>query len=155
MKHNLLLFFFLVLMQPIRAASKDCMLVHFTNGSRICFMIDKLPTITFKGEYVNVANENFLFCNIVKYFFVDSDEASIKNILTQSNTYYISADGKKVYVKVNNSHVPVRLYKVNGIEIPLEGRMTSTYEYVIDISQFASEVLLLKIGNQSVKILRP
>mgnify|MGYP004675572391 FL=1 len=133
-----------------KAIPRDCMLLHFINGSKLLLPVAQEPKILFEGNVITILTEQYLLSNISKYTFEDSETVDIKNPI--SKEYFYSQNGNQVTVKLASSDMNVKLFTISGLQLPvnkLDGQILS-----IDLSKYREKVLLLQVGNETIKIIR-
>lgn len=133
-----------------KAIPRDCMLLHFINGSKLLLPVAQEPKILFEGNVITILTEQYLLSNISKYTFEDSETVDIKNPI--SKEYFYSQNGNQVTVKLASSDMNVKLFTISGLQLPvnkLDGQILS-----IDLSKYSEKVLLLQVGNETIKIIR-
>ena len=133
-----------------KAIPRDCMLLHFTNGSKLILPVAQEPKILFNGNVITIMTEQYLLSNISKYTFEDSETVDIKNPTNKDYSY--SKNGNQVTIKLASSNINVKLFTISGLQLPvnkLDGQILS-----IDLSKYREKVLLLQVGNETIKITR-
>ena len=81
-----------------KAIPRDCMLLHFTNGSKLILPVAQEPKILFNGNVITIMTEQYLLSNISKYTFEDSETVDIKNPTNKDYSY--SKNGNQVTIKL-------------------------------------------------------
>lgn len=133
-----------------KAITRDCMLLHFINGSKLLLPVAQEPKILFNGNVITIQTEQYQLSNISKYTFEDSETVDIKN--PTSKKYSYSQNDNHVTVKLASSDMNVKLFTISGLQLPvnkLDGQILS-----IDLSKYREKVLLLQVGNETIKITR-
>lgn len=144
----------LIISLSTQAAPRDCLILHFADGSYAVVPLEGNPQITFDGAVMQINSERYQFSNIRKYTFADSENAGIYEAV-EGSTERISFDKDHLVVHLSNLGQTVRLHTVNGIEIPVDTKADAHGMLRIPIPQAPNQVYLLTIGNETIKIRRP
>ena len=129
---------------------RDCMLLHFTNGSKLILPVAQEPKILFNGNVITIMTEQYLLSNISKYTFEDSETVDIKNPTNKDYSY--SKNGNQVTIKLAYSNINVKLFTISGLQLPVD--KTDKKMLSIDLNKYTENILLLQVGNETVKITR-
>ena len=133
-----------------KAIPRDCMLLHFTNGSKLILPVAQAPKILFNGNVITIMTEQYLLSNISKYTFEDSETVDIKNPTNKDYSY--SKNGNQVTIKLASSNINVKLFTISGLQLPVD--KTDKKMLSIDLNKYTENILLLQVGNETVKITR-
>ena len=133
-----------------KAIPRDCMLLHFTNGSKLILPVAQEPKILFNGNVITIMTEQYLLSNISKYTFEDSETVDIKNPTNKDYSY--SKNGNQVTIKLASSNINVKLFTISGLQLPVD--KTEKKMLSIDLNKYTENILLLQVGNETVKITR-
>ena len=133
-----------------KAIPRDCMLLHFTNGSKLILPVAQEPKILFNGNVITIMTEQYLLSNISKYTFEDSETVDIKNPTNKDHSY--SKNGNQVTIKLASSNINVKLFTISGLQLPVD--KTDKKMLSIDLNKYTENILLLQVGNETVKITR-
>ena len=133
-----------------KAIPRDCMLLHFTNGSKLVLPVAQEPKILFNGNVITIMTEQYLLSNISKYTFEDSETVDIKNPTNKDYSY--SKNGNQVTIKLASSNINVKLFTISGLQLPVD--KTDKKMLSIDLNKYTENILLLQVGNETVKITR-
>lgn len=133
-----------------KAIPRDCMLLHFTNGSKLILPVAQEPKILFNGNVITIMTEQYLLSNISKYTFEDSETVDIKNPTNKDYSY--SKNGNQVTIKLAYSNINVKLFTISGLQLPVD--KTDKKMLSIDLNKYTENILLLQVGNETVKITR-
>ena len=133
-----------------KAIPRDCMLLHFTNGSKLILPVAQEPKILFNGNVITIMTEQYLLSNISKYTFEDSETVDIKNPTNKDYSY--SKNGNQVTIKLASSNINVKLFTISGLQLPVD--KTDKKMLSIDLNEYTENILLLQVGNETVKITR-
>mgnify|MGYP007059872774 FL=1 len=133
-----------------KAIPRDCMLLHFTNGSKLILPVAQEPKILFNGNVITIMTEQYLLSNISKYTFEDSETVDIKNPTNKDYSY--SKNGNQVTIKLASSNINVKLFTISGLQLPVD--KTDKKMLSIDLNKYTENILLLQVGNETVKITR-
>ena len=101
-----------------KAIPIDCMLLHFTNGSKLILPVAQEPKILFNGNVITIMTEQYLLSNISKYTFEDSETVDIKNPTNKDYSY--SKNGNQVTIKLAYSNINVKLFTISGLQLPVD-----------------------------------
>ena len=101
-----------------KAIPRDCMLLHFTNGSKLILPVAQEPKILFNGNVITIMTEQYLLSNISKYTFEDSETVDIKNPTNKDYSY--SKNGNQVTIKLAYSNINVKLFTISGLQLPVD-----------------------------------
>ncbi|PWM82280.1 MAG: hypothetical protein DBY31_03970 [Succinivibrio sp.] len=126
------------------------MLLHFTNGSKLILPVAQEPKILFNGNVITIMTEQYLLSNISKYTFEDSETVDIKNPTNKDYSY--SKNGNQVTIKLASSNINVKLFTISGLQLPVD--KTDKKMLSIDLNKYTENILLLQVGNETVKITR-
>ncbi len=94
--------------------------------------------------------EQYLLSNISKYTFEDSETVDIKNPTNKDYSY--SKNGNQVTIKLASSNINVKLFTISGLQLPVD--KTDKKMLSIDLNKYTENILLLQVGNETVKITR-
>lgn len=94
--------------------------------------------------------EQYLLSNISKYTFEDSETVDIKNPTNKDYSY--SKNGNQVTIKLAYSNINVKLFTISGLQLPVD--KTDKKMLSIDLNKYTENILLLQVGNETVKITR-
>lgn len=96
--------------------------------------------------------EQYLLSNISKYTFEDSETVDIKNPTNKDYSY--SKNGNQVTIKLasSNININVKLFTISGLQLPVD--KTDKKMLSIDLNKYTENILLLQVGNETVKITR-
>ena len=130
-----------------KAIPRDCMLLHFTNGSKLILPVAQEPKILFNGNVITIMTEQYLLSNISKYTFEDSETVDIKNPTNKDYSY--SKNGNQVTIKLASSNINVKLFTISGLQLPVD--KTDKKMLSIDLNKYTENILLLQVGNETVK----
>ena len=133
-----------------KAIPRDCMLLHFTNGSKLILPVAQEPKILFNGNVITIMTEQYLLSNISKYTFEDSETVDIKNPTNKDYSY--SKNGNQVTIKLASSNINVKLFTISGLQLPVD--KTDKKMLSIDLNKYTENILLLQVGYETVKITR-
>ena len=133
-----------------KAIPRDCMLLHFTNGSKLILPVAQEPKILFNGNVITIMTEQYLLSNISKYTFEDSETVDIKNPTNKDYSY--SKNDNQVTIKLASSNINVKLFTISGLQLPVD--KTDKKMLSIDLNKYTENILLLQVGNETVKITR-
>lgn len=133
-----------------KAIPRDCMLLHFTNGSKLILPVAQEPKILFNENVITIMTEQYLLSNISKYTFEDSETVDIKNPTNKDYSY--SKNGNQVTIKLASSNINVKLFTISGLQLPVD--KTDKKMLSIDLNKYTENILLLQVGNETVKITR-
>lgn len=133
-----------------KAIPRDCMLLHFTNGSKLILPVAQEPKILFNGNVITIMTEQYLLSNISKYTFEDSETVDIKNPTNKDYSY--SKNDNQVTIKLAYSNINVKLFTISGLQLPVD--KTDKKMLSIDLNKYTENILLLQVGNETVKITR-
>lgn len=101
-----------------KAIPRDCMLLHFTNGSKLILPVAQEHKILFNGNVITIMTEQYLLSNISKYTFEDSETVDIKNPTNKDYSY--SKNGNQVTIKLASSNINVKLFTISGLQLPVD-----------------------------------
>lgn len=101
-----------------KAIPRDCMLLHFTNGSKLILPVAQEPKILFNGNVITIMTEQYLLSNISKYTFEDSETVDIKNPTNKDYSY--SKNSNQVTIKLASSNINVKLFTISGLQLPVD-----------------------------------
>ena len=124
--------------------------VHFTNGSKLILPVAQEHKILFNGNVITIMTEQYLLSNISKYTFEDSETVDIKNPTNKDYSY--SKNGNQVTIKLASSNINVKLFTISGLQLPVD--KTDKKMLSIDLNKYTENILLLQVGNETVKITR-
>ena len=155
MKHLILFFFFILMRLCASAAPRDCLIVHFTDGSYVVFPLERSPQVTFDGGVVQIADKRYQVTNVRKYTIGDSEHAGIEAINSGDTKQPYSFDGNTIVVKVGANSQKVSLHTAGGVEIPISAKPDANGFMRIPLPSHSEQVYLLTIGNETIKIRRP
>ena len=130
-----------------KAIPRDCMLLHFTNGSKLILPVAQEPKILFNGNVITIMTEQYLLTNISKYTFEDSETVDNKNPTNKDYSY--SKNGNQVTIKLASSNINVKLFTISGLQLPVD--KTDKKMLSIDLNKYTENILLLQVGNETVK----
>lgn len=133
-----------------KAVPRDCMLIHFTNGSKLMLPIANEPKILFNGNVVTIMTERYQLSNISKYTFEDSETVDIKN--PTSKEYSYSKNGNNVTIRLASANTKVKLFTISGLQLPVQKSDDNILS--IDLDNYSDNILLLQVGNETIKITR-
>lgn len=132
-----------------KAIPRDCMLIHFTNGSKLMLPIANEPKIIFDGNVITIMTERYQLSNISKYTFEDSETVDIKN--PTSKEYSYSKNGNHVTIRLASANTKVKLFTISGLQLPVK----KTDDILsIDLDNYSDNILLLQVGYETIKITR-
>ncbi|WP_294921365.1 hypothetical protein [uncultured Prevotella sp.] len=94
--------------------------------------------------------EQYLLSNISKYTFEDSETVDIKNPTNKDYSY--SKNDNQVTIKLAYSNINVKLFTISGLQLPVD--KTDKKMLSIDLNKYTENILLLQVGNETVKITR-
>ena len=94
--------------------------------------------------------EQYLLSNISKYTFEDSETVDIKNPTNKDYSY--SKNGNQVTIKLASSNINVKLFTISGLQLPVD--KTDKKMLSIDLNKYTENILLIQVGNETVKITR-
>lgn len=137
------------------ASPRDCLIVHFTDGSYVVFPLEQSPRVTFDGGVVQIADQRYQVSNVRKYTIGDSDHAGIKSIDDGENSSNYSFDDDCIVVKMASPSQNIRLHTLDGVEIPIHAQPDIHGYLRIPHPQQSGRVYLLTIGSETIKIRRP
>ena len=136
------------------SAPRDCIILHFMDGSYVVVPLEGNPKITFDGNIVQIDNERYQFTNVRKYTIADSENSGIIDI-RDGNSGRVSFDKDQMVVRLNSPSQTVRLHSAVGVEIPIDTKPDVNGVLRIPIPQSPNQVYLLTIGNETIKIRKP
>ena len=122
-----------------KAIPRDCMLLHFTNGSKLILPVAQEPKILFNGNVITIMTEQYLLSNISKYTFEDSETVDIKNPTNKDYSY--SKNGNQVTIKLASSNINVKLFTISGLQLPVD--KTDKKMLSIDLNKYTENIILL------------
>lgn len=154
MKHLIIILLFFVC-QFTYAAPRDCLIVHFVDGSYVVFPLEQSPRVSFDGGVVQIADQRYQVSNVRKYTIGDSENAGIKSVDNGGTSHPYTFDGQNIILKLAHPSQNVRLYTVDGVEIPITTKPDMQGHLRIPLPQTPNQVYLLTIGNETIKIRRP
>lgn len=134
------------------AKPRDCIILHLTDGSKLVFPLKSEPQITIDDGILTIGVRNFIFSNVKKYTFGDMESDCISEIQVNNGHYEINGDF--LYVKPSNPSMPVTLCTIEGIMIPVKKRIDANGNLIIQLPEGYNGILLLSIGNETIKIKR-
>lgn len=137
------------------AAPRDCLIVHFADGSYVVFPLEQSPRVSFDGGVVQIADKRYQVSNVRKYTIGDSENTGIKSVDNGGTSRPYDFDGKNIILKLANPSQNVSLHTVNGVEIPVNVKPDMQGNIRIPLPQTPDQVFLLTIGNETIKIRRP
>lgn len=123
-----------------------------TDGSKLVFPLKSEPRITIDDGILTIGVRNFIFSNVKKYTFGDMESDGISEILVNNGHYEINGD--ILYVKPSNQSMPVTLCTIEGIMIPVKKQIDTNGNLIIQLPEGYNGILLLSIGNETIKIKR-
>lgn len=147
-----LLFILMMTAMYVYSKERDCIIVHLEDGSKVTYLLDESPKITFVNGEVSFATDVFQMTNIKKYTIGDSENVSINNVLIGGDMDYIYLRGK-IFVNLSNPKDPIRLYDLEG-KMQAINKTESTDGVVIDINHMAKGMYFLTIGEETIKIIK-
>lgn len=133
-----------------KAVPRDCMLIHFTNGSKLMLPIANESKILFNGNVVTIMTERYQLSNISKYTFEDSETVDIKN--PTSKEYSYSKNGNNITIRLASANTKVKLFTISGLQLPVQKSDDNILS--IDLDNYSDNILLLQVGNETIKITR-
>lgn len=136
------------------AVPRDCLILHFTDGSYVVVPFEGNPKIMFDGNVVQIDSERYQFTNVRKYTIADSEYSGFKEIF-DGNSERVSFGKDQMVVRLNNPSQTVRLHTAAGVEIPIDAKPDVNGMLRIPIPQSPNQVYLFTIGNETIKIRRP
>ena len=151
---NILTIVLLVIGLSAYSAPRDCIILHFIDGSYVVVPLDGNPKITFDGNVVQIDSERYQFTNVRKYTIADSENSGNKETL-EGNSERVSFDKDQMVVRLNSPSQTVRLHSAVGVEIPIDTKPDVNGILRIPIPQSPNQVYLLTIGNETIKIRKP
>lgn len=157
MKLKKLLFLWLLLPVvplPLNAENNRCLMVHFHDGSTVAFPLSTSPKVTFDGGVLQIATERYQVSNVKKYTFADAGSTGIENVNESDNVANFSNDGRAIVIKLKDGALPVKLYTLGGVEVPLHIVSKADKVLRIDLSRLSTGIHLLSIGQETIKIVR-
>lgn len=143
----------LLLLLPLRAAERDCMIVHLQSGDFVVFMLDDNPQILFKENGTEINMHSYQFSEIKKYTFGDSEHlpVGLSDLIVHEP---VSMRDGKLIVSVQDENTRLCVYSVLGQEMQLPVALQSDNKTVIDISSLPSGAYVLGIGSETIKFIK-
>ena len=108
------------------------------------------PKILFNGNVVTIMTERYQLSNISKYTFEDSETVDIKN--PTSKEYSYSKNGNNVTIRLASANTKVKLFTISGLQLPVQKSDDNILS--IDLDNYSDNILLLQVGNETIKITR-
>lgn len=135
-------------------AESKYMTVEKNDGSKISFLLDNNPVITYQNDNLVInkdAKTTYSLEDIKNYHFTESDDSKVE--MFSSNTMNIVwLDDATIEVKNAMSNTVVMLTAVNGVVVA-NTKADSEGKATVKIPNQAG-VYVLSAGNQSFKIIR-
>ena len=136
----------------LAAAAEDCLVVHLSGGKKVAFAIAKRPKVTFDGGVVCIQTERLQIQNVKKYTIEDVDLVNIETAV-EDNEERLQLKGSTAYVRTTGNE-PVKCYTVDGIELPVRKKNEGNGVVSVDLSEIDQPVVILTVGEESIKIRR-
>lgn len=134
----------------LAAAAEDCLVVHLSSGKKVFFAIDERPKVTFDGGVVCIQTERLQIQNVRKYTIEDVDLVNIETAV-EDNEERFQMKGSTAYVRTTGNE-PVKCYTVDGIELPVSKKNEGNGVVSVDLSEIDQPVVILTVGEESIKI---
>ncbi len=146
---NILLTILLSFSLNLAAEERDCLLMHFKDGSKAIFLLKDSPKIMFEDGVVSIDTKQYQFTNIRKYTLENSDQISSAIELLEGNSKDFRIENGVLYFAKNGGNSKISIYTVDGKELPMNSTRNKNG---INLSVYGSGVYLLKAGNETIKI---
>lgn len=135
----------------LTAYAKDFLTVHLDNGTKISFAVADRPKITLTDGTFAIGTEHFLLSNIRKYTLGDTNETTaIEESVVSGLSFYPNPTMDYVYIQTDKDIQP-RLYSISGMELPVTCKRQEKC-IVLDLRNLKSDIYLLQIGKETIKI---
>ena len=118
------------------------------------FPIAERPKITFDGGVVCVNTERLQIQNVRKYTIGDVDPTGI-GAAAADNSERFDLRGGTVYVRLKSGSERITCHSVDGRELPVSKKALGNGVVAVDLSGIGREVVILTVGDESIKIQRP
>ncbi len=134
------------------AEERDCLLVHFNNGSKMFFLLKDSPKVLFDNSLVSIGIEQYQFENIRKYTFGNSENIGTSISLPKEAGGNFRVENGVLYITTTEADKSVRIYTIDGKEIPISHKAAPNGLISINLSSYGCGVYLLQVGNETLKI---
>ena len=138
---------------PGHADTSRQLVVHKKNGSRVSFVLSSYPEISFSNRTLHVTvgsnRTSFQIDDVAEYYFENDLSAISKPKTTDPCVRYVNED----IVIENYAPKYVRLYGLDGKEHETSIATTGN-QTIISTAQLPHGVYIIKVDNQSFKIIR-
>ncbi len=149
----LILFLSLSLTLVLSAKERDCLLLHFTDGSRAVFLLEDNPKVMFEDGLVYIGTEHYRFGNIRKYTLADSENIGSGIEIVESAGKNVRIENGVLYLTQGKAESDVRIYSADGKEMPLTSVNKDGGVLTVDLSAYGSGVYMLQVGSETIKII--
>jgi len=152
-----ILSFLLILAFALSASAKprDCIIVYLSDGSYAVFPIEKRPRITFEGPVVSISDDRWQISNVRKYTIGDSEVTGIVDVNGRQSLKGYSVKNGRLFVQLSDAKQNVRLFALDGKELPLREKPDANGVLRLSLPSPSGSVMLLQIGNETIKIRKP
>ena len=154
MKPKTILFSIAFALASIPAWAERCLILHLADGGTLFFPIAERPKITFDGGVVCVNTERLQIQNVRKYTIGDVDPTGI-GAAAADNSERFDLRGGTVYVRLKSGSERITCHSVDGRELPVSKKALGNGVVAVDLSGIGREVVILTVGDESIKIQRP
>ncbi|MBP3774376.1 MAG: hypothetical protein ILA34_03380 [Bacteroidaceae bacterium] len=156
MKHFLFISIFCTWAAIAAAQERNSLIVQFTSGERMAFSVSEKPQVTFDGPVMRISTHQFQLQNVSKYTFGDSLSTGISPAAQPAPARIrYAADGHTIHVTPAQKGQPVRIFSTDGRELSPVLHADHAGSYTIDLTRWKQQVLLLQVGQETIKIRRP
>ncbi|MBQ8099177.1 MAG: hypothetical protein IJ244_06605 [Bacteroidaceae bacterium] len=151
---RIILILVLLLSVQGKGQTANSLIVRFNSGESLAFAIKERPQISFSGSTLNIATKHFQLKNVRSYQFGDSLTVGINSPKAMQQAL-VSRNGNILTVSPSKQGQTVKLFTVDGKELPLRTAPDSEGRFKIDLSRWADKVLLLQVGRETIKLKKP
>jgi hypothetical protein len=130
----------------IFASGVRSLCVLLKSGAQIYLPVSEQPKITFDGTVMRVGNGDYQIENVRKWMVVNPEEIVLNIEDVQKAGTIVYKDG----VLTVSKQADVRAYNAAGMEMPVHLKNGQ-----VDMSVWPSDVYVVKVGKETLKIRKP
>ncbi len=143
----------LLFLLPLRAAERDCLIVHLQSGDHVVFMLEDNPQIYFTETGAEINMHSYQFSEVKKYTFGDSEHLpqGLSDLIAHES---VAMHDGKLIVSMQESDTRLCIYTITGQEMQLPHITRTDNKAVVDINNLPAGVYVLGIGTESIKFVK-
>ncbi len=149
-----ILFSFALAAVSMAAQAEDCLILHLTDGNKIMFRLAERPKITFEGGLVCIKTDRLRIENVSKYTIADVSPAGI-DAPKDGAGGAVDVRGNTAYVQTKDGNAQVKCHAADGKELPVGMKRLPGGVVAVDLSAAPRGVVIITVGDESIKIQRP